>query len=259
LSTAAVITKPTKLLHDRGAWSARDDRIATAVWVGIFWLGTVAGFGVDLRRYFHENPPAPVIVHVHAVVFTVWLLILTTQVLMVLRDRVGWHRRFGWFAAGWACLMAVVGPWAVMASLAVNRHTPDFTPWFLSVNIVNLGGFLVLTAWGLMARKNPAAHKRIMMLAMVVFADPGFSRLSDYLVPEPRTPLSWFVWTFYGNLALLIGMTVWDWRQRRLMRQWAIGSAALVGAYLAAGGLYFWEPWRALTQAWVEAWARMMA
>lgn len=257
MASSAAIPQRTQFLHERGTWGASDDRTATAVWLGVFWVGTLAGFGVDLRRYFHENPAPPLIVHIHAVVFTIWLLILTTQVLSVLRGRIGWHRKFGWFAAGWACLMAVVGPWAVMASLAVNLHTPDFTPWFLSVNLVNLGGFVILTAWGLSMRKNPAAHKRIMMLAMVVFADPGFSRLTDYLVPGPRSVLSWFVYTFYGNFALLALMALWDWFQGRLMRQFVMGGAGVVMSYLVAWGLYFWEPWRALTLGWVQTWARV--
>jgi hypothetical protein len=25
--------------------------------------------------------------------------------------RVAWHWKLGWFAVGWACLMAVMGPW----------------------------------------------------------------------------------------------------------------------------------------------------
>jgi hypothetical protein len=128
-----------------------------------------------------------------------------------------------------------------------------------SVNIVNLGGFGVLTAWGLGLRKNPAAHKRIMMLAMVVFADPGFSRLTDFLVTGPRSVLTWFVYTFYGNFALLALMAFWDWRHGRMMRQFVIGSAGVVVAYVAAWGLYFWEPWRALTLGWVQTWAKIFA
>jgi hypothetical protein len=33
------------------------------------------------------------------VVFTVWMLLLTAQVLLVLGNRMAWHRRLGWFSA----------------------------------------------------------------------------------------------------------------------------------------------------------------
>jgi hypothetical protein len=72
------------------------------VWLGILWVGMIAGFGVDIPRYLRENPPSPEVVHVHAMVFSTWLLLLTAQVLLVLRDRVSWHRKLGLFAAGWA-------------------------------------------------------------------------------------------------------------------------------------------------------------
>jgi hypothetical protein len=76
---------------------------------------------------------------------------------------------------------------------------------------------------------------------------------------EPKSLVPWFLYTFYGNLVLLILMTLWDWRKGRLMRQFVIGSAALTIAFVVASVLYFWAPWQGLTYGWVEAWARMMS
>jgi hypothetical protein len=89
MATTPVVRRSPFTLHQRGTWSARDDRTASAVWLGILWLGMIAGFGVDLSRFAHENPPAPQVIYVHAAVFIVWLLLLTAQVTLVLRDRVG--------------------------------------------------------------------------------------------------------------------------------------------------------------------------
>ncbi|MHB1858095.1 MAG: hypothetical protein ACYCPM_11745, partial [Acidobacteriaceae bacterium] len=197
----------------------------------------------------------------HAPVFIVWLLILTAQVLLVLRDRVSWHRKLGWFAAGWAGLMAVMGPWAAMASQAVNLHNPPLgDPQFISVNIVDIGGFLVLLAWGFTLRKNPAAHKRMMILATVSLADPGFARFSAYVIPtEPHSVIPWFLWMFYGNALLVLLMLAWDWWNRRLVRSFVVGSAALLAAEYVASLLYFWGPWKTLTTEWVLAWAKHFA
>ena len=217
----------------------------------------LAGFGVDIPRFVKENPPAPQVVYVHAAVFTVWLLLLTAQVLLVLRDRVGWHRRLGLFAAGWACLMAVLGPWAAMASLAANlQHPVDITPPFLSVNLVDIGGFLALLAWGFALRRNPAAHKRMMILATISLADPGFARFSDWLMPEPVSAVPWFFDVFYGNVLLIALMGAWDWWKGRLMRSFVVGAAALLAGEFVASVLYFWGPWKALTMSWVIAWAK---
>src|SRR5271167_4114213 len=122
VATAPVLRKSRAIWHVRGTWSAREDRVASAVWLAILWAGIGAGFAVDFSRYLHESPAPPVIVHVHAAVFTVWMLLLTAQVLLVLGDCVAWHRRLGWFAAGWACVMAVIGPWAALATEAAHLH-----------------------------------------------------------------------------------------------------------------------------------------
>lgn len=100
MATQSAIQPSRMMLHERGTWSVREDRIAAAVWLGILWLGMIAGFGVDFPRYLHERPAPPMIVHLHAVVFSIWMLIVTLQVLLVVRNRVSWHQNFGWFAVG---------------------------------------------------------------------------------------------------------------------------------------------------------------
>lgn len=256
--TAPPVQRPRTILHVRGSWSARDDRIPSAVWLAILWMGMIAGFGVDIPRFLHEQPPAPKIIYVHAFIFTTWMFILTAQVLFVLGDRVAWHKKLGWLAAGWACFMAVLGPWAAMASQAVDLNTPLSLPGFLSVNIVDIGGFLALLAWGFTLRKNPAAHRRMMMLATVSLADPGFSRFDGHFLPnEPHSVLLWFLWVFYGNVLLMILMAAWDWWRGRLMRSFVAGAVALLAAEYIASALYFWEPWKQLTLSAVRAWVKL--
>ncbi len=257
MATATAVQAPKQIWHVRGTWSPREDRIPVAVCMGILWVGLIAGFGVDFPRFLREKPPAPRIVQVHAVVFTVWMLIVTAQVLLVLGDRVVWHRKLGWFAAGWACLMAVVGPWAVMSSFAVGLPGSLAATPFLAVNIVDLGGFFVLLLWGMSLRKNPAAHRRMMLLALIAFADPGFSRFSSYYLPEPKTVVPWFFYNFYGNLLLVGVMAAWDWRRGRLMRSFGIGATALITALFIASCLNFSPGWKAITDRWVLAWARL--
>jgi hypothetical protein len=257
MGTVTATQGPSTVLHVRGTWSARADRTASAVWLGVLWLGMIAGFGVDIPRYLHEKPAPPMVLHVHAAVFTVWMLLLTAQVLLVLRDRVAWHRKLGWFAAGWACLMAVMGPWAAMVSQASTLNTPGGDTQFLAVNFVDIAGFLVLLAWGIALRKNPAAHKRMMILATVSLADPGFSRFSGFLWPAgPHSVLLWFFYSFYGNVLLIALMAGWDWWRGRLMRSFVIGAVGLLAAEWVASFLYFSGPWTAATHSWVEAWVK---
>jgi hypothetical protein len=262
VATAAAVRSPRTTLHTRGNWPPREDRIPSAIWLAILWAGMIAGFGTDLSRFAHENPPAPKILYVHATVFTIWMLLLTTQVLGVLGGRISFHRKLGWFLVGWACLMGVLGPWAVMASDAVNLNTPanGLPTQFLSVNFLDVGGFLVLLAWGIALRKNPAAHKRMMILSSVSLADPGFNRFIGYLMPaEPQSATVFFFYVFYGNVLLIALMAAWDWYSGRLIRSFVIGAAGLLAAEYVASFLFFWKPWQQLTLEWVTAWAKHFA
>jgi hypothetical protein len=258
MATAAVVPGWRTTLHVRGTWSAREDRVPSAVWLGIVWVGMIAGFGLDFGRYLHEKPAPGMILHVHAAVFTVWMFLLTAQVLLVLGNRVAWHRTLGWFMAGWACLMLVLGPWAALASQSSSLQVPGPTDTqFLVVNIVNVVAFGCLLAWGISLRQNPAAHKRVMMLSVVAIADPGFARFSGWLWPqEPHSRLVWLLYMFYGNLLLLALMAGWDWWKGRLMRQFVVGAGGIVFGEILCSTLYFWGPWKVLTLGWVQAWAR---
>lgn len=261
MATAPAIRSPRTTLHTRGAWPSREDRIPSAVWLAILWAGMIAGFGTDASRYLHSKPPPPVIVHVHAAVFTVWMLLLTTQVLLVLGNRVSVHRKLGWFLVGWACLMAFMGPAAFIsvAAQAAKLHGPFPDP-FLSVNIVDIAGFLILLPWGIALRKNPAAHKRMMILSTISLADPGFARFSSFLIPaEPHSVVVWFLDVFYGNILLIVLMAAWDWYRGRLIRSFVIGAASLIAAEYLASALYFWKPWQQLTMGWVTVWAKHFA
>jgi len=258
VATVPVVQTSRMIWHVSGTWSAREDRVPSAVWLGILWAGMIAGFGMEIPGFAHRNPPAPTALWVHGAVFTVWMLLLTAQVLLVLRGRVAWHKKLGWFAAGWACLMAVMGPWGVIAATLyyLKLHGPYPYP-FISVHVVDIGGFLILLAWGIALRKNPAAHKRMMILSTVALADPGFSRFSGHYIPtEPTSVLLWFVYMFYCNVRVIVLMLGWDWWRGRLVRSFVLGATALLGALYLASLMYFWEPWRALTLEWMKALAK---
>lgn len=257
MATAVTTAKFGFTLHTRATWSAREDRSAFVVWLGLLWAAILAGFGTDMSRFLHEAPPAPKVVDVHAFVFSCWMLLLTTQVLLVVGNRVALHRRLGWLTAGWACLMCVMGPWAAIASQSLDLHGAEYDPPFLAVQFGNIPWFLIFVAWGIALRKNPAAHKRIMILSTIALIDAGFARFSQWIFPtEPASRLIWFFWTFYGNVLLLASMTAWDWWRGRLMKQFVIGASLLVLMEVVETNLYFWSPWRQLTATWVHAWAR---
>jgi hypothetical protein len=68
--------------------------------VGLTWLGIVGGFGLDMIDHVRNSSRAyPLIVHFHALLFVGWLVLLTTQVLLIRNRRADLHRRLGMAAA----------------------------------------------------------------------------------------------------------------------------------------------------------------
>ena len=242
--------------HVRGNWNPREDRFPSAVWLGILWIGMILGFGLDARNFLGQHPP--MLLHLHAAVFTIWMFLITAQVLLVVRNRVDLHRKLGWLLVAWAGLMAVMGPVAAYSAtmVGVKAQGPSPHPLF-AVQAINIGGFLALFAIGIALRKNPAAHKRMMILANVSLAPPGFSRMIEYLYPiRPNSFLTGFVYGFYGNLLLIALMLGWDLYRGRLIRSHVLGAITLIGCDLVAAFLYSWPPWGELTLHWVTAWAK---
>lgn len=238
---------PTRI----ASWETPADRKAPAVWLGIFWLGIIIGFGVDLPGFLRERPSATGIIYIHAVVFLGWLVLLTVQVAFVLRGRMNLHRRMG-SKAGYVALFMVPLGLATALTAAAQGHEH---PRFIILQLVDLLGFITFIALGLKYRNNPTAHKRLMMLAMVSIADPGFNRAIQYLYPDPRTPLDWFLSLFYGDLLLLTAMFCWDlWRRRRVHPALLIGGTSLVGVELLTAFVYFSPTWNAIATSMVHAW-----
>ncbi len=244
-------------VYETATWPARKDRRAALCWLTLFWIYVGAGFGFDLHNYFHEKPAVPVIVHIHAIVTTLWLLTATALVLMVESGNVRLHRRFGWFAAGLASLVVVIAPWAELSWQALNLNTPGAPPpAFLSIAFSGVLCMAILLPWGILLRRNSAAHRRVLILATICISDAGFSRFLSLFLPAPTTFFGTYLYFEGGNLLLIVLMFLWDWRQDRVMKQflWAASLVIVVG--LAATGLYFDETWRSVSRSVLESWAR---
>ncbi len=246
-------------LHTTATWPAREDRRAALVWLGLFWIFVGVGFGFDLHNYFHEQPPVPKIVHVHAVATTLWLLTATALVLMVETGNVKLHRRLGWWAAGYAGLVIVIAPLSELSWQALNLHTPGaLPPQFLAIAFSGVVCMAVLLPYGLLLRRNSAAHRRVLILATICISDAGFARMVSLFLPAPTTFFGTYLFYEGGNLLLILLMFLWDWKRDRVMKQFVMAALVIVAVGLTATSLYFNSAWQTITRAWLEYWAQHM-
>ena len=175
----------------------------------------------------------------HGLVFTVWVALVTTQVVLVASGRTGLHRRLGRIAFVLAPAMVVMG---LAVSAYATRHgfhdVPISAATFSTVPVFDLALYGAFVAAGLAARKRPQAHKRWMVFAMIVIAEAGWARI-DAL--NPRTLPLWVS----TELVLLVPIVAWD-----LMRSGCLHVATLWGS-AAIAGTFSLRLWVGATPAWL--------
>jgi hypothetical protein len=219
--------------------------------VALIWLGVLMGFVPQMAQHVSEHQrPYPLAVHVHAAAFVGWLVLLTAQVLLVRTRRLALHRTLGLGMVALGAMMLPIGAIAVWVVQQQDFGTPKSNPSFLAIQGIALLSFLVVGGAGVLLRKSPSAHKRLMIIATLVLADAGFSRWLGHPI---RTTFGKGMWQTYlaasGATALIIvGIGVYDLiTRRRLLGAYVAGASwALTGQALACY-LMFVPAWKVFT------------
>jgi len=133
-------------------------------------------YGPLLSGTFELKP----IVEIHAVVFSGWIVLFVAQTLLVYTGRLKWHRKVGWFAAGYAALMVGVVITALAMRFSDHMAAGDIREAhrsliISSVDLLLFGGFLTAA---IAYRKKPQIHKRLIIVATVVLMGPAVGRMT---------------------------------------------------------------------------------
>lgn len=198
------------------------------------WLAlaavAVALAGFARTYYFKElfgSRALPLVVHVHGLLMSIWLMVFVAQTWLIARERIAWHRRLGVGAAVLAALVILTG--ATLTVLAVERearaHVVGMFHYLLLINFVTLLLFGTFVGAGLALRAQPDIHKRLMLLAAVVVLAPAAARVALLFT---RAPLAQFA-AFYLCVAVCVGVdTV---RHRRVHPVLGWGALGIVAAF----------------------------
>ena len=107
------------------------------------------GFVPQIVRQFREHTfNYPLAVHIHAAVYVSWLILLTIQTVLIGRGSVALHRRLGWFGAGLAVLVVLMGLVATYVVENMMLGTPKSDPAFISTLLVDVLNFASLCMAG---------------------------------------------------------------------------------------------------------------
>jgi len=161
----------------------RADRFDSLFFSGMAVLIVASVFVGFAHSYYlagvFKAPLPNLLVHIHGAVFSCWILLLIAQTSLVAGGRVDLHRRLGLLGFALACLVTILGLLAATDSL--GRH---FRPGeagmgvraFYTVTLTTMLAFATLTYFAFRNRFNPAAHKRLIMIATIAILDAAFER-----------------------------------------------------------------------------------
>lgn len=235
------------------AAQTRLDRNFFLLMVSLIWLGILMGFGPEIVGRFHApTPPFLAVVYFHAIVFVGWLCLLTVQVLLIRFRKAEFHRELGMAGTALYGAMIVLG---VTTSVVVDNHffgKAPSVPSFLSIQLADMISFAVLGGAAIALRKNPGAHKRLMILATICVANAGFTRWWGNGLERLFGDGYWGTWAqvFLSDFLLIALMGAYDLtRRRRLYVAYALGAVWVFGVESIAIWLYvspWWKPMAAV-------------
>jgi len=238
------------VIPQRSSFSA--DRRFFSTMALIVLLSTFLGFAPSyyLRGLVPAPHPFEVLrpyVFFHGFLFSSWVILFLVQTLLVSRGRTDLHRRLGLVGA-W--LVSAMIPMALVVSvLGVGRPltaAPGISPlsWMaISFLDVPVFGGLIITA--LVKRRDSAAHKRLMLLAMIDMMRPSLGRLLPMLSAPGPTPL-------LLPLLLLLPLPIFDLRTRGKIHPATLwGSLLILGVTVLTLAIWMTPPWLAFA-SWVS-------
>jgi hypothetical protein len=180
--------------------------------MAVLILGTVfLGFA---KTYFlagmFRAPLPNWVIHLHGAAFTTWILLLIVQTSLVSAGRVDVHRRLGVAGFALACVMVVLGAMAGTdllrrdgGGLGVNAKA------FYAGTLGDMVIFGTLIFAAFRARFNPAAHKRLILVATITLLEAAINRWPFAIIERAPFMIDVFAYTF---LLLLVAYDLWSMR-----------------------------------------------
>ena len=134
-----------------------------------------------LRGFFHAAP-LPGRLEIHGLVMSGWVVLMFVQSGLIVIRRAQWHRRLGWFGAGWAGLVVLMGSTTTIhaATRAVRAHSSMAGPqtMIMGLELVQMllfAGLVVIAIW--CGRRRLDVHKRLMLLTIACMLPSALARL----------------------------------------------------------------------------------
>lgn len=183
-----------------------------------------------LRPLFRSTALTPII-HLHGIVYSLWIVLLVVQTRLVAAGRTDIHRRLGMSGFVLAVLMELFGILVAIAAANEGDHIKGMTPQgTMAIQMTSMVVFPVLIGTALYLRRQPAAHKRLMMLATIAIMNAAFLRVLRQCCSF--IPISNVMAGYLMVDVMVLVMFLHDWRtQGRIHRATLWGGLLLLAAH----------------------------
>ena len=233
--------------------------MATGTHDRLFYGGMAAALGLTVfagfastyyLRFFSGGPrvtltgqPFTPLVHLHGALFTAWVLLFITQTALVAGGRVVVHRRLGMAGAALAAAMVAAGTALAIASAARGAAPTGADPLaFLALPLFDMVLFATFVVLALRRRRDPEAHKRLMLLAYVSIIVAAIGRLPGVLALGEAS-------LFVLALGFVVAAGLYDRLSRgRVHRVYVWGGALIAVSVPARLAISTTSTWRAFAE-----------
>ena len=200
------------------------------IWFAVFMpIIVLAGFARSyyLKGFFGFPALPSLLVHLHGIVMTSWVVLFVTQVTLVATGRTRTHQRLGVLGAVLAPLVIVVGVLTAIAGAARGATPGPPALQFLAVPLFDMLAFAILVGTALyLRRRRLDIHKRLMLLAAVNLLAPAIARIPLHFI-ETGGALAFFGLTDVCLLACVAFDTI---RNRRLHPAFLWGALLIIAS-----------------------------
>ncbi|HEV2620179.1 MAG TPA: hypothetical protein VGU23_09615 [Acidobacteriaceae bacterium] len=218
------------------------DRIFFSAMIVALWATVLFGFAKTYFMAGMVRAPLPnALIHIHGAAFTLWMVLLVVQEAFVAGRKIKWHMQLGLAGFGLAAAMVVLG--LLAATDALRRGSAPLgldAKTFYIIPLTSISIFAVLVYLGWRARRRPAAHKRLILIATIGIIDAAVGRwpvhfFQTYPKAQDLVPL-----------AFLLAVMAYDLiSQRRVQKATIWASLLIIVVHMVRVPLGFTPAWHA--------------
>jgi hypothetical protein len=190
------------------------------------------------------------IVHIHAAVFSTWMILLMVQTGLISARRVGWHRKLGMagFVLAVAMVVLIILTAAGLAARVKGAPAMELVLGLLAVTFIDAFDFAVLAGFAYALRSDAAAHKRLIIIATACLTRAAFFRWHIPILFRQAYPAYAATYVF---LLLLASYDLWSTRKIHRATIWGSLFLIVMGQLTRIIGAS--TPWHEFAH-WVQSW-----